>query len=164
MTATRVEMPAPLARRRRSLPLAAARAAGALVVVLGAVGAGIGWLYLLRDVGALHAGPAVPEALPLQRLAGNDAQPLARLLVAWLPTGALAGLALRAIGLERRTARAALMLPACLILLAALGATADAVTANDPLRAHVSEQAHRPATWLAACLVALAVALPGRRR
>ena len=53
----------------------------ALVVI---TAAGVGWLYLLRDAGALALGPHVPETLPLQRLAHGDAQPLARLVAAWL--------------------------------------------------------------------------------
>jgi hypothetical protein len=140
------------------------RPLAALVAALGAVATGIGWLYVMRNAGLLTAGPQVPEALPLQRLAGGSTEPLARLVVAWLPAGLVCGLVLAAVGF-RRVIRAALMFTTTAILLLALGAAADAVTANEPIRSHVSEQPGRLATWVAAGLVALGAALvPGRRR
>jgi hypothetical protein len=141
-----------------------ARLTGAVIAALGAAAAGIGWLYLLRHAGSLSAGPQVAEALPLQRLAGGAAQPLARLAVAWLTAGLLSGQILVAAGFRRRAPRAALMFATTLLLLLLLGAAADAVTANDPLGSHLSEQPQRAATWLAAGLVAIGAAIvPGRR-
>ena len=58
--------------------------------------AGVGWLYALRSAHVLGAGPHVAEALPLQRLAKDDDQPLLRLVAAWLPAGLVAGLAVQA--------------------------------------------------------------------
>ena len=49
--------------------------------------AGYGWLYVLRGLGWLGAGPAVGDALPLLQLAGFDGQPLLRVVVAWLLAG-----------------------------------------------------------------------------
>jgi hypothetical protein len=129
-------------------------------VAIAATAGGVGWLYLLRRAGALDAGPRLTDALPLQRLAGEAAQPLLRLLVAWLPAGIVAGLAMRAAGVGR-PARAAVAFVACAALLLAAGAAADALTANDPFRSHLGVQPERAATWLAAGLMALgAVIVP----
>jgi sulfite exporter TauE/SafE len=142
-----------------------ARPAAALGVAIGGTAAGIGWLYLLRDAAALDAGPSVREALPLQRLAGGAAQPLLRLVIAWLPAGLIAGVLLAAAGYRRRAVRAAVMFALTLVLLLALGAMADAVTASERLGDHLTAQPGRAATWLAAALVAAGAAMPpGRRR
>jgi hypothetical protein len=132
---------------------AAAIAGAALLTPL----AGIGWLYLLDRGGVLGAGPLVHEALPLQRLAGGAAQPALRLVVAWLAAGVAAGLLLRG---RRRWVRAVVLFLAGAVLLLALGAAADAVTASEPLAPHVGPQLGRAATWLAAALVGLGAALP----
>jgi hypothetical protein len=143
-----------------------ARPAALFGAAVGGTAAGIGWLYLLRHAGTLDAGPGVREALPLQRLAGGAEQPLARLVVAWLPAGLAMGLLLRAAGYPRRAVRAALSFGTTLVLLLALGAAADAVTASESLQSHLAAQPHRAATWIAAALVAVGAALPaggGRR-
>src|SRR4051794_7192837 len=142
-----------------------ARPAAALAAAVGGTAAGIGWLYLLRHAGTLDGGPRIHMALPLQRLAGGSAQPLARLLVAWLPAGVAAGALLVAAGYQRRVVRGALMFAMTLVLLLALGAAADGVTASEPIPSHLAQQPHRTATWLAAALAGLGAALlPGRRR
>lgn len=122
--------------------------------------AGIGWLYLLHRGAVLGAGPLVHGALPLQRLAGGAAQPVSRLLVAWLPAGVAAGVVLRWGGWRRRWVRAVVLFAACAVLLLALGAAADAVTASEPLAPHISPQLGRVATWLAAALVGAGAAIP----
>jgi hypothetical protein len=128
---------------------------GARVVALILVtAAGLGWLYLLFRAHALHAGPSVPAALQLQRLAGGESQPLLRFVVAWLPTGLAAGAVLLALGCRGRIARAVLAFVVVAVLLLALGALADAVTASEALRDHLSQQPDRLAPWLAAALVA----------
>lgn len=137
-----------------------ARPVAAAGVALGGTAAGIGWLYLLRHAGSLSEGPRIGEALPLQRLAGGDAQPLARLVVAWLPAGLISGVVLAAAGFRRRAGRATLMFATTLVLLLALGAAADAVTASESLQAHLTAQPQRVATWLAAALAALGAAVP----
>lgn len=120
--------------------------------------AGFGWLYVLHRGNALGAGPSVPEALPLQRLAGGAAQPLSRVALAWLPAGVVAGVALRSAGLGR--GRGAAVFAVCLVLLLAMGAAADAITASEPLARHVAPQLHREATWVAAALLGLGAAIP----
>lgn len=152
--------------RARAAARAALRAALALPVVLAATLAGIGWLYLLRRTGALAVGPRLVEALPLQRLAGGAAQPVGRVVAAWLPAGIFAGLALRAAGWTGRGARAAIAGAGSFALLVAAGAAADAITANEPLAQHWAAQPQRAATLLAAALVAIGAALvraPARR-
>jgi hypothetical protein len=134
-----------------------AAAAGGLMLVVTL--AGVGWLYLLRAAHVLGVGPRLTEALPLQRLAGSDAQPLGRVVAAWLPAGVVAGVALRALGVRRRAWRSlAAWLPSA-VLLVAFGAAADAITETDPLSAHVGAQPGRPAIWVAAALVAVGAAL-----
>ena len=141
-------------------PAAAGRGAAVIALLLGIVGGGIGWLYVLHDAGALGAGPRVPEALPLQRLAGGAAQPLLRLTAAWLPAGVVAGLVLRRLGYRRRWPRAVLLFAGAALLLLALGAMADAVTASEPLRAHLAAQPRRLTTWIAAATAAVGAAIP----
>jgi hypothetical protein len=136
----------------------------ALVTFL-AVAAGIGWLYVLRDVGVLHAGPRIRSALPLQRLAGGSAQPLARLVVAWLPAGLAAGLGVGAVSRLRRPGRVAAVAFVALVALVALGGLADAVTASERLGPHLRSQPHRVALWIATGLMVLGAALvPDRGR
>lgn len=151
----------PAARR---LLMGGGRTIAGLVIVLLVTAGGIGWLYTLRRVGLLDAGPRLAEALPLQRLAGGAAQPVMRLVCAWLPAGVVAGLALRAVGFRRPWTRAAWAFAGTLVLLLAVGAVADAVTASDPLTRHIGAQPQRLATWLGAGLVAAGAALPRRAR
>jgi hypothetical protein len=141
--------------------LSGARGAGIVLVVSVA---GIGWLYLLRHDGALDIGPRLPEALPLQRLAGGAAQPLGRMVAAWFPAGIVGGAALVLVWPARRAARAGLMFGVCAVLLLVLGAVSDAVTASESIGAHVGAQAGRVAIWLAAALAAAGAALPGPAR
>jgi hypothetical protein len=142
----------------------AARPAAALLVALAITAAGIGWLDLLRRNGALGDGPRLRESLPLQRLAGSAAQPLARVVAAWLPAGFAGGAALYFAGIGSRAVRAAVLGGLSLVLLLAAGASSDAVTASDTLRGHIATQPHRLAIWLAAGLVAAGAAVPGRLR
>ena len=92
---------------RRAAGIAARGTGAAAALVLGLL-VGIGWLYVLRGLGWLGIGPRVRDALPLLQLPGFDVQPLARVAVAWLGAGALAGLALRWMPVPRRVAIAGL--------------------------------------------------------
>ena len=151
-------MPQPL-----RLAAHAARALAATAVLIVAIGAALGWLYLIRANHALAAGPSLREALPLQRLAGQDRQPLLRVLVAWVPAGLLAAAGLAALTRMGRGARAAVAGLVCFALLFALGAESDVVTASDPLGPHVAPQLERPATWLAAAIFAACALIPRSR-
>jgi hypothetical protein len=152
-------------RLARVAGVAALRGVALVAIVVGVVLAGVGWLYLLRDSGTLGGGPALAEALPLQRLAGDAAQPLSRIVVAWLPAGLVAGLLLARVGFVRRGLRAALMFAGGAALLIVLGGVSDAITESDPLTSHMGAQPGRAAIWTAAVLLAAGAALPrGRRR
>jgi hypothetical protein len=141
------------------------RAIAVLVVMLAAVAGGIGWLYALRHLHVLKAGPRLADALPLQRLAGGAAQPLGRVIAAWLPTGIAAGFALAAVTRLDRLARAAVAFVLGLVFAIAIAAGSDALTHNEPLRHHLHEQPHRVAIWVAAGLIALGtLAAPGTGR
>src|SRR4051794_34147402 len=69
------------------------KAAGGWLIGLAAVFAGIGELYLIRDA-ALGLGPRVAGALPLEQRPGQPGEPLLLLVIAWVPAGFVAGLAL----------------------------------------------------------------------
>jgi len=155
----------PLSRHVRAVSVLGLRAVALVATVVIAALAGNGWLYLLRDSGLLAGGPALPEALPLQRLAGDAAQPLGRIAVAWLPTGVVAGALLARAGFARRAPRAALLFAGTAALLIVLGGVSDAITESDPLGSHMGAQPGRAAIWTAAALLALGAAVPrGRRR
>lgn len=164
-SAPRDAPPAPARARAVTAGAAVARTLGAALVTVLVTAGGIGWLYVLRRTHALTMGPPLREALPLQRLAGGASQPLARLVAAWLPAGLVGGAGLAALGIRRRATRAAVLGAGGALVLLAAGAAADAVTASEPLRAHLAAQPGRAAVWVAAALLAIGAAVwrPARR-
>jgi hypothetical protein len=78
---------------RRPIIFAGDAAVGILIVFAGLL-AGTGWLYLLRGLHWLDVGPRIADSLPLLQLAATDAQPLLRVMVAWVLAGVLTGVAL----------------------------------------------------------------------
>jgi hypothetical protein len=118
-----------LARLRRRIPRAERRGLARMALGVGVAGlavvAGVGWLYLIRSAAVLGGGPRLQGALPLQQLAGDDAQPLLRMAAAWLPAGAVAGLALGRLGRLRRPVPIAAGIGAALLVVS--GAASDAV-------------------------------------
>ncbi len=157
----------PTTSRSRRAPIARAAdgARGVLAVLLAVLGvaAGIGWLYLIRHSGPRGSGPYVDRALPLQQLAGNDAQPLVLVVLAWAPVGLATGFAIaRLCRLARRT-RAIVVAIVSLVVLWLAGAAADAITVNQHFSSHVWEQATRPGTWIAVALLTLTAAVPSTR-
>lgn len=143
--------------------MTALRRSAQVVALVAVTLAGLGWLYVLLRLQWFGIGTSVPAALQLQRLAGTAAQPAGRLVVAWLPTGIAAGAVLVALGCRARWARALLAFAVSAVVLLALGAAADAITASEPLRAHLAQQPQRVAPWLAAALLAAGAAVPWRR-
>jgi hypothetical protein len=126
----------------------------ACLMALAAVAAGIGVLYLLRSEGSPAIGPRIPGALPLQQLAGGEAQPLLRMVIAWVPAGLVAGLGfVRLTGLASRVRAVYLAALAAIVLLLA-GAAADAIAITDPLGPHLLPQLTRLGTWTAVALFA----------
>jgi hypothetical protein len=150
-----LSMPMPL----RSITGHALRAGAVIVVVVAAVAAGVGWLYALRHVAFLRVGPRLTDALPLQRLAGGAAQPLGRMVAAWLPAGLVAGVGIGLVSHLRRPARAVAVFVLTLALVLAVSAASDALTHNEPIRSHLHQQPHRAAAWVAAGLMALGAVL-----
>ena len=109
----------------------AGRVVAGIALLLLAVCAGMGWLYLLREAGALDAGPRLSGALPLEQLARGDDQPLLRVAAAWVPAGLAAGLALAwATGWGRGRRALAVGLLGFVVLFAT-GAVSDAVAVNE---------------------------------
>lgn len=144
-------------------PPPGARAALAAATVLIATAAGLGWLYLLRDSDLLAAGPVLRDALALDRLAGGDAQPLLRVLAAFVPAGVFAGLALRALTPLGRTARALVAALPAYVLMGVIGTASDAVTRSEPAARYVAAQPLRAAVLVPALVVGVcAYAIPGR--
>lgn len=131
------------------------RAATAGLVVLAAILAAVGVLYLIRSAGTLAAGPRVPGALPLQQLAGGESQPLLRMTIAWVPAGFVAGFAATQLTSLRPLARIALLGVTVAILLLLAGAVADAIAISDPLGPHLLPQVGRVGTWTAVALFEL---------
>jgi hypothetical protein len=125
--------------------------------------AGVGCLDLLRRAGLLDFGPPVSGALPLQRLAGSDAQPFARMAVAWVVVGVVAGLAMRAIGVRSRVWRGAAVALVAFAVLVVAGAVSDAVTASSGVGSHVAAQFRQAGTFVAVALMVIGSLLVARR-
>ena len=133
----------------------ALRAVAAGLIALASLAAAIGVLYLLRGTGSLAIGPNIRGALPLQQLAGGEAQPLLRMAIAWVPAGLVAGLALASLTGLRRWARATSLAALAALGLLLAGAAADAIAISDPLGPHLIPQFARVGTWTAVVLFAL---------
>jgi hypothetical protein len=135
-----------------------------ILVALVATCAAVGWLYVIRNVAWLGIGPTLSGALPLQRLAGSDSQPLLRFAAAWVPTGLAVGWALRRLApASSPRLRAALAGVTALVVLVVAGAASDAVTANETVSMHASAQVGHAATWMAAIVVAACAHIVGSR-
>jgi hypothetical protein len=141
-----------------------ARIAVTPLVILLTVAAGAGWLELLRRSGAFAAGPRITGALPLDRLARHDAQPLLRVLAAWVPAGLAAGAALLALTGWSRPARGLLVGLGSFAVVFVVGGLSQAVTASDPLGSHFAQQWQLEATWLVPAILAACAVMPGRSR
>jgi len=140
------------------------RTLGAVVAVIVAVAAGIGWLYLMHDDGLFGFGPRLHEALPLERLAHHDAQPLLRLVIAWVPAGFCCGLALGAVTRLRTLTRGLVTGIGGFAVIVFSAAASDAVTESQKVSQHLSIQPHHLSTWAAAGFLALgAVIAPSWR-
>jgi hypothetical protein len=131
----------------------------ALLLGLLAAGAGIGLLYLLRSAHIAGSGPNVAGALPLEQLAGADAQPLVRLALAWLAVGVVTGALLAAF---TRTSRVVTLLLAAVVAQAVLIVSAgvsDAVAYDLPLMSRLDPPLHDAGTWLAVAFLLIGAAV-----
>jgi hypothetical protein len=139
------------------LPARTARRAAAAVLLVVSVLVGVGLLYAFRGLGWLTVGPRVPDSLPLLALAHNDAQPLARVALAWVATGAAFGILTAWIAPRRRALIA--LLPALILLLVASDASfalAENLRLSGVLRGRVPPSG----AWVEALLFAFGAAIP----
>jgi hypothetical protein len=114
-----------------------------------AVVCGIGWLYLLRSTDLFAAGPGVRGALALKQLAFADAQPLMRVITAWVITGVAAGAVLDATAGRRARRLLPFFAVGSAILLLVVGAASDAIANNEALVARLAGQLSEPALAVA---------------
>lgn len=133
-----------------------------VVVVTGSALAGVGWLYLLTKTAATAEGPRLGGALPLQQLAGGASQPVSRIVLAWLPAGALGGAALSALRAGRRPAFAVGGLTGATLLLT--GAASDAIANSDPFTSRLAPQLVHPGLLAAVALATAGAAAVTRSR
>ena len=131
--------------------------ATALLLVV-SVFAGIGLLYALRGLGWATVGPAVPDSVPLLALAHHDAQPLARVAIAWLAMGAAFGILTAWIAPRRRALIA--LLPVLILLLLASDAS-FALSENLRLSGVLWGRVPPSGAWIEALLFAVGAAIPG---
>jgi hypothetical protein len=150
--------------RRRAMPRLGAGLLGTLrslavaVLLLLSVFVGVGLLYAVRGLGWLPVGPRVPDSLPLLALAHHDAQPLARVALAWVATGAAFGLLIVWIAPRQRALVA--LLPALILLLIASDAS-FALAENLRLSGVLWGRVPPSGAWVEALLFALGAAIPG---
>jgi hypothetical protein len=127
------------------------------VVLLGVIApvAGIGLLYLLREAGIANFGPRPAGALPLEQLASADAQPLARMALAWLPVGLAVGALIAAFTQMSRAFSLALMMLVAAIVLVTSGGVSESVENNEPLTSHLAAPLGLAGTWVAFVLLVI---------
>jgi hypothetical protein len=145
---------------RRGGGAALRRGRGAMASVVAIVAgllAGTGWLYVLRGLRWLGAGPRIPDALPLLQLAASDAQPLLRVVVAWILAGALTGVALAEVAPRRRAAVALLL---GLVVLLLVSQASYALARNVAFSSTVFSRTPGVGPLLEACAFALGCWLP----
>jgi hypothetical protein len=115
--------------------------------------AGVGWLYLLRDVGALALGPKLGGALPLEELASRGSQPVLRVLVAWLPAGFAIGVTFAICTRFRGLVVGACAGLLALVVLGSTTAASEAVSRNERFSEHVWPALAQPGVLVAAAIV-----------
>ncbi len=152
-------------RRAASGPLpfvaSVASWSAAFASVVAGLLAGMGWLYLFRDLGWFAAGPRIGQSLPLLQLAGFDVQPLLRVVLAWLLAGALIGLVMLGVPPLRR----ALVVGAVALVLLLVGSQAAySLTRNAPLSSVLLSHAPGPGPVLEAAALTLGCYVPRPRR
>ena len=122
---------------------------GALTLMPPAIAAGFGWLYLFRGLGWFAAGPRVSDALPLLQLAGFAAQPLLRVVIAWVLAGACAGILLAGLPRFVRAGTAALCGGACVLVSSQVS---DAVARNLSVTHTMWSRVPGAGSWVSALL------------
>jgi hypothetical protein len=132
---------------------------GAVLLGLLAPVAGLGLVYLLRDAHIGRVGPDVGGSLPLESLAGDDAQPLVRVALAWLAVGLVAGALFVAF---TRTPRVLTLVVTALIagvvLVVNVGVSIS-IENNESLTTHLSRGFHEAGPWVALALLVMGAAV-----
>lgn len=139
--------------------LAVARSLLTTLACVGPLVAGLGWLYTLRSLGWLSVGPGVPDSLPLLQLAGYDAQPLGRVLVAWLVAGGLAGVLLIRLP---RLPRLAIAGPLGIVLLLVASQASFALARNLRFSDVLWSRSPGAGPWVEGVVFAIGCMVPGR--
>jgi hypothetical protein len=128
-----------------------------LLILPTAVLAALGWTYQFRQLGWLNLGPRAGDALPLLQLAGFDGQPIARLLLAWVAAGTVAGFVLARVSRARRGLLAAVF---SAMLLAACSEASFALSRNLRLGAVLGSREPGAGVWIESALFAAGCLLP----
>jgi len=139
-----------------------ARGFAAWLLVVLSIAGGTGVLYLLRGGDVLAAGPPVGYSLGFQQLAGDAAQPLARVALAFAGAGVAAGLAFALLTRLRAESGALIAAATCWLLGIGTGAAADSIAQNVPFWPRVTPQLGRQASWVTAGIVLFATYLAMR--
>jgi len=139
-----------------------ARGLAAWVLALLSIAVGTGVLYLLRGAATLRTGPAVGYALGFQQLAGDAAQPLGRVALAFAGAGIAAGLAFALLTRLRAESGALIAAGTCWLLGIGTGAAADSIAQNVPFWPRLAPQLGREASWVTAGIVLFATYLAMR--
>jgi hypothetical protein len=132
-------------------------------VVLGVVTpvAGVGLLYLLRSAHIAGAGRNIAWSLPLEQLAGADAQPLARVALAWLAVGVVTGALLATFTHTPPFVTLPIVgLVAAAVLIVSAGMSV-AVENNQPLLSRLGAPLPDAGAWLAVAFLLIGAAAAG---
>ena len=144
-------------RALRRVMRAVGASAGVILATFTAVLTGTGLLYGARGLGWFATGPRLPDALPLLQLASLDAQPLVRVVAAWLLAGAVLGLALFRI---KPAPRAIIAGGLGLVLLLFASEASFALARNLRLSSVLASRVPGSGAWIEDLLLAAGAALP----
>ncbi|MCW2954479.1 MAG: hypothetical protein JWQ48_3649 [Conexibacter sp.] len=126
----------------------------AVLVTVLAAPLGLGLLYLLRTDRVLaHGGHLLGGSLPLQQLAGDAAQPLARVALAFGLSGLVAGLALVLLTRVRAPLLALAVVLVAWPLLVLDGAVCDAIASSLTVGSRLTLQLRHGGIWFEAALL-----------
>jgi lysylphosphatidylglycerol synthetase-like protein (DUF2156 family) len=115
---------------------------------------GLGLLYLLRTDRVLaHGGQRLGGSLPLQQLAGDAAQPLGRVALAFGASGLVAGLALALLTRVRAPLLALALAVVAWPLLVLDGAVSDAIASSWTVGSRLALQLRHDGIWVEAALL-----------
>jgi hypothetical protein len=121
----------------------------------------VGLLYLLRNAGIAHIGPRPAGALPLEQLDATDAQPLARMALAWLPVGVASGAVVAAFTRSARTVALGVLAVVAGLVLVLTAAASDAIANNEPFRQDLATPLGAAGVWVSLVLFVIGAGIGG---